>query len=148
MSDLDALTNSAADLRTWLVLDPSKFWVNLNPTQPDKIVDPQLGQTNAGRALLEADFAMKRTSSKMLDPDTSFGARYWRAFGKSGSSCYTSRFWIVPGDVQVREAGSSLYILKATLAVKAQSMHIDGLAIPATPARRATPATNASKRRW
>jgi hypothetical protein len=130
MSDLDALTNSAADLRTWLVLDPSKFWVNLNPTQPDKIVDPQLGQTNAGRALLDADFAMKRTASKLLDPGTAFGARYWRAFGASGSSCYTSRFWIVPGDVQVREAGSSLYILKATLGVKTQSMHIDGLAHP------------------
>jgi hypothetical protein len=130
LTGLDIAATSTADLRTWLVLDPSKFWVNLNPTQPDKIVDPQLGQTNAGRALLEADFAMKRTASKLLDPGTAFGARYWRAFGASGSSCYTSRFWIVPGDVQVREAGSSLYILKATLAVKAQSMHIDGLAHP------------------
>ncbi|MEV5750784.1 hypothetical protein AB0L00_23420 [Actinoallomurus sp. NPDC052308] len=130
LTGLDIAATSTADLRTWLVLDPSKFWVNLNPTQPDKIVDPQLGQTNAGRALLEADFAMKRTSSRLLDPNTAFGARYWRAFGKSGSSCYTSRFWIVPGDVQVREAGSSLYILKATLAVKAQSMHIDGLSRP------------------
>ncbi|MGH3379555.1 MAG: hypothetical protein ACRDP6_32955 [Actinoallomurus sp.] len=130
LTGLDIAATSTADLRTWLVLDPSKFWVNLNPTQPDKIVDPQLGQTNAGRALLEADFAMKRTASKLLDPGTSFGARYWRAFGSSGSSCYTSRFWIVPGDVQVREAGSSLYILKATLSVKTQSMHIDGLARP------------------
>jgi len=130
LTGLDIAATSTADLRTWLVLDPSKFWVNLNPTQPDKIVDPQLGQTNAGRALLEADFAMKRTASKLLDPGTSFGARYWRAFGSSGSSCYTSRFWIVPGDVQVREAGSSLYILKATLSVKTQSMHIDGLKRP------------------
>ena len=130
LTGLDIAATSTADLRTWLVLDPSKFWVNLNPTQPDRIVDPQLGQTNAGRALLEADFAMKRTASRLLDPNTAFGARYWRAFGSSGSSCYTSRFWIVPGEVQVREAGSSLYILKATLSVKTQSMHIDGLSRP------------------
>jgi hypothetical protein len=127
-SGVDALTNSTADLRTWLVLDPSKFWVNLNPTEPDRIIDPRLGETNAGRALLEADFQMKNTEGKLIDPHTKFGARYWNELeGSSKTLCYSSRMWIVPGDVQVREDGGSLYVLKAQLAVKAVAEHVGGL---------------------
>ncbi|TDD91430.1 hypothetical protein E1293_02270 [Actinomadura darangshiensis] len=120
-SGLDAVTNSAADLRTWLVLKPQKFWVNLNPDEPDRIIDPQLGKTNAGRALLEADWEMKRTSGKLVDPKTDFGKRYWDSLA---GNCYTSRMWIIPGDVEVREDGDSLYVLEAKLDVKAQAMHI------------------------
>jgi hypothetical protein len=124
---LDALTNSTADLRTWLVLDPSRFWVNLNPTEPDRIVDAQLGRTNAGKALLEADLRMKHTEGRLIDPNTPLGARYWKALaGPTDKVCYSSRLWIVPGDVEVREDGSSLYILKATLHVKAEAQHIGG----------------------
>ncbi|MFK0290474.1 hypothetical protein ACIQU6_08345 [Streptomyces sp. NPDC090442] len=127
-SGLDALTNSLLDLRTWLTLNPNKFWVNLNPDEPDRIVDPDLGRTNAGRALLEADLRMKRDAGRLVDPKTPFGARYWKALGAdSGSVCYASRLWIVPGDVEVRQDGASLYVLKARLDVKTQAMKINAI---------------------
>ncbi|MFB7629340.1 hypothetical protein ACFC0M_00055 [Streptomyces sp. NPDC056149] len=127
-SGLDVLTNSLLDLRTWLVLNPNKFWVNLNPDEPDRIVDSDLGQTNAGRALLDADFRMKRDAGRLVDPNTPFGARYWKELGvSSGSVCYSSRLWIVPGDVEVRQDGSSLYVLKAKLNVKTQAMKISAV---------------------
>lgn len=122
---VDAVTNSTADLRTWLVLSPQTFWVNLNPSQPDKIVDAKLGRTNAGKALLEADLRLKQTSAKLLNPKTSLGARYWKALGNG--TCYSDRLWIVPGEVQVREDGSSLYVLRADLSVKTQTMNIDNV---------------------
>ncbi|RAG86786.1 hypothetical protein DN069_04405 [Streptacidiphilus pinicola] len=123
-----ALAGSMEDLRTWLALSPDKFWVNLNPSEPDRIIDKDLGQTAAGRALLEADWHMKQTEGKLLDPNTSFGAAYWRALGVSGGqSCYSSRMWIVPGDVEVRQDGDSLYVLKATLDVKAKPEVVSGL---------------------
>lgn len=124
-SALNVLTDSAADLRTWLVLDPSEFWVNLNPSEPDRIIDAQLGQTNAGRELLEADFQLKRSSATLMDPNTKLGAQYWHDLaGSSSSVCYGSRMWIVPGRVRVREDGGSLYILSAQLAVKAVPEHV------------------------
>lgn len=127
-SGLSTLVKSMADLRTWLVLSPNKFWVNLNPNEPDRIIDKDLGQTDAGRALLEADWHMKQTQGKLLDPNTSFGAAYWRRLGGSGGqSCYSSRMWIVPGDVEVRQDGSSLYVLKANLNVKAKAESVAGL---------------------
>jgi len=114
---------TAADLRTWLVLDPTTFWVNLDPQEPDRIIDPELGKTNAGRALLEADLAMKRTSGKLINPRTAFGKRYWDAMtaGSTDTVCFSSRVWIVPGQVRVREDGSSLYVLQADLDVKTES---------------------------
>lgn len=122
---LNVLTDSAADLRTWLVLDPSEFWVNLNPSEPDQIIDAQLGQTNAGRELLDADFQLKRSSAMLMNPGTKLGAQYWRDLaGSSSSVCYGSRMWIVPGQVLVREDGGSLYILRAQLAVKAVPEHV------------------------
>ena len=130
---LEAVTAGTADLRTWLVLDPSSFWVNLNPSEPHRIVDDRLGQTNAGRALLEADFAMKRTHGRLLDPKTDFGRRYWRELldSTNGNACYSSRMWIVPGDVQVREDGDSLYVIKADLSVQAKPERVAGM--PCTP---------------
>ena len=47
---------------TWLVLPPSSFTVSLNPDEPNRIIDAQLGRTDAGRVLLEADLQMKRRS--------------------------------------------------------------------------------------
>ncbi|MFI8266753.1 MULTISPECIES: hypothetical protein [unclassified Streptomyces] len=134
--------NLGDDLRTWLVLDPQKFWVNLNPTEPDRIVDPALGETNAGKAMLEADLRMKRTEAKILHPDTETGARYWQQIrpGADGSLCFSGRMWIVPGQVEVREDGGSLQILKALLDVKTKSEHIDD---PASQACTADPATEA-----
>ena len=122
---LNVLTDNAADLRTWLVLNPDEFWVNLNPSEPDRIINPQLGETNAGRELLDADFQLKRSSATLMNPNTTLGAQYWRDLaGSSPSVCYGSRMWIIPGQVQVREDGGSLYILKAQLAVKAVPDHV------------------------
>jgi hypothetical protein len=42
----------------FLALDPRTFTVNLQPDQPNRIVDEKLGRTNAGRVLLEADLRM------------------------------------------------------------------------------------------
>jgi len=59
---------------TWLVLPPRSFTVNLNPDEPNRIIDAQLGKTDAGRVLLEADLQMKKTVAKLIHPDTARGA--------------------------------------------------------------------------
>jgi hypothetical protein len=131
---------TAADLRTWLVLDPTTFWVNLDPQEPDRIIDDKLGRTNAGRAMLEADLAMKRTSGRLINPATPFGKRYWDAMtaGVTGTLCFSSRVWIVPGKVEVREDGSSLYVLRADLDVKTESEKGRGLGADCPPVDPAT----------
>ncbi|WP_054569960.1 hypothetical protein [Frankia sp. R43] len=104
----------------WLALDPSTFWVNLSPNEPDRIVDAELGRTDVGRILLEADLRMKQTSAELIHPDTALGQEYW---ARSQGGCLTERNWIVPAPASVREDGDSLYILDAPLDVQTEATH-------------------------
>lgn len=106
---------------TWLALPASAFWVNLNPTQPDQIIDAKLGTTDAGRILLEADLTMKKLAANLTNPKTSLGSQFWDSLQQGPKQklapCFAVRNWIVPGPATVRENGGQLFILDAPLKV-------------------------------
>ncbi|MFI1177000.1 hypothetical protein [Streptomyces melanogenes] len=105
---------------TWLALTPDKFWVNLNPDEPDRVMDAKFASTDAGRVLLEADLQMKHDFYKAMDPKTDLGKRYWAALPKqNGRPCMPGlRNWIEPKPAQVREEDGGIYILDTPLALK------------------------------
>ncbi|MFF5972841.1 LAETG motif-containing sortase-dependent surface protein [Streptomyces sp. NPDC012769] len=107
-------------LFTWLALTPDKFWVNLNPDEPHRVMDAKFASTDAGRVLLEADLRMKHDFYKAMDPKTDLGKRYWAALPKeNGYPCMPGlRNWIEPKPAQVREQDGGIYILDAPLALK------------------------------
>ncbi|MEV5204971.1 hypothetical protein [Streptomyces sp. NPDC053720] len=107
----------------WLSMPRSTFWVNLNPTEPDRIVDADLGRTDVGRILLQADLQLKKTTAALIHPKTELGKKFWnRIDGK----CMSFRTWIVPGQARVNEQDDQLYILDAPLKVKMESQHLSG----------------------
>lgn len=115
----------------WLALSPDKFWVNLNPTEPDRIIDPLFAQSDAGRVLLEADLALKKAVAPLVRPDTPSGSQFWRELdalygGRADRTCFSLRQWIVPERATVYTSGDELYILDAPLAVKVESEFIGG----------------------
>jgi hypothetical protein len=122
---------------TWLALTPDKFWVNLNPTQPDQIMDSTFAKTDAGRVLLEADLTMKHDFAKTVNPKTALGARFWSALGRvGGQPCMpVIRNWIVPNTAKVREQDGGIYILDAPL--KVNSVPYEGT-IPGDQCRKTT----------
>lgn len=105
----------------WLELKPSTFWVNLNPNEPDRVVDAQLGRTDVGRILLQADLQMKKTAGQLIHPDTPLGKQFLS--GLAGD-CISFRAWIVPAPATVREDGDKLYILDAPLDVKTEAQYL------------------------
>lgn len=108
----------------WLALPTSAMWVNLNPSEPDRIIEPRFGRTTAGRVLLEADLRMKKTAARLTNPNTRTGRRYWNeldAITGREVGCSSARMWIVPGRATVRETADELYIVKAPLRVKLES---------------------------
>lgn len=113
------LTLASDAFFTWLALSPDRMWVNLNPDQPDKIMDKAFGETDAGRILLEADMEMKRDWSRALDPKKSPGREFMAAAPKvDGVPCWgPGRNWIVPDRAKVREQDGGIYILDAPLKV-------------------------------
>ncbi|MEU9091371.1 hypothetical protein [Streptomyces sp. NPDC048428] len=119
---------SSDALFTWLALTPEKFWVNLNPDEPDRVMDATFGKTDAGRVLLESDLEMKHDFSEALNPDKHAGARrYWdTAPRQNGMPCFPGvRMWIEPKPAQVREQDGGIYILDAPLKVSTQWLDVE-----------------------
>jgi hypothetical protein len=112
---------------TWLALTPEKFWVNLNPDQPDTIMDDKFASTDAGRVLLEADLQLKHDFFKAMDPKTDVGKRAWDSLAKrNGWPClHSGRNWIEPKPAQVREQDGGIYILDAPLKLLTAPMDIN-----------------------
>ncbi|WP_146088336.1 hypothetical protein [Actinacidiphila yanglinensis] len=106
---------------TWLELNPSAFWVNLNPTEPDRIVDSKLGRTDAGRIMLQADLGMKKSIGKLIHPDSALGRQFW---GRMAGTCMSYRTWIVPEPAKVHQDGDKLYILDAPLNVEMETQYL------------------------
>ncbi|MFG2196777.1 hypothetical protein [Streptomyces sp. NPDC048639] len=104
----------------WLALPPSAFTVNLNPDEPDRIIDEKFGRTDAGRVLLEADLAMKKSVAKFIHPNTPGGKKFWDSL-RGEAKCVSMRQWIVPDTATVRDGDDELFILDAPLLVKMES---------------------------
>ncbi|MBF9072640.1 hypothetical protein [Streptacidiphilus fuscans] len=105
----------------WLELDPSTFWVNLNPTEPDRIVDASMGRTDVGRIMLQADLQLKKDVGAIIHPGTATGDQFWPQLE---GNCLPSRVWIVPAPAQVHSDGDKLYIVKAPLDVKMETDYL------------------------
>ncbi|HWZ44520.1 MAG TPA: DUF6765 family protein [Candidatus Saccharimonadales bacterium] len=111
---------SLAAFATALMLPDSAWWVNLNPQEPERITDPMLGQTDAGRALLEADLLLKRVTWEVSDPATDVGKKYWaeELAGPLANAGSEWRVWIVPGECTARIIGTDVEIADCLLDVR------------------------------
>ncbi len=117
----------------WLALPPRSFWVNLNPSEPNRIIDPQFARSDAGRVLLESDLLMKKVVAPLVHPDSATGAAFWQQlFALYGGDrpdvtpCMSFRQWIVPAPATVHATARELYILDAPLEVKMESQYLGG----------------------
>ncbi|MFA4853768.1 MAG: hypothetical protein WC616_00260 [Candidatus Omnitrophota bacterium] len=102
------------------------FWVNLRPDAEDNIIDSELGETDVGKILLEADLQLKKDTANFTSPQTLEGKDYWDKLYKKAEELYGSenitiptltRPWIVPDEIIIRESSDNAYIYKATLKV-------------------------------
>jgi len=122
-----------------LSLPDDRFWVNLNPWEADRIIDEDLGRTDLGRIMLEADFQMKKDFCKYQNPcESDAGERYWNMLeGKREElvrKCMnmypgeienvqnvlfaaSTRHWIVPDKITGYGDGDEFYIDDATLSI-------------------------------
>lgn len=138
----NATRTGAAAFMTGLAVHDNKFWVNLNPWEVDRIIDEQLGQSEVGRIMLEADLQMKRDFSNYSNPCANeTGKALWNLLDKKredlvqrcmnkfpGEIKETSniifkpvqRHWIVPDKAFAYSNGSSIYIINASLAINSE----------------------------
>ena len=98
-TEADALADS---YHVRLAMPQDSFWVNHAPTESHRVIDSELGRTEVGKVMLDADLALKRTAATLLHPDHDVGAAFWdELYGWVGARparlCHSFRQWIVPG---------------------------------------------------
>ena len=105
-----------------VTLPNGAFWVNLRPDTEDQIIDRQLGITDVGKIMLEADLQLKKDTARFTSPQTPEGKEYWTKLYRKAEELFgperitiptITRPWIVPGEIIVRETGDSAYVYKA-----------------------------------
>ena len=128
-----------------LTLPESKFWVNLNPWEPDVIADEDLRKTDMGRIMLEADLQMKKDFCKYENPcESEIGEEYWGRLNKKSEElaeeCMkkhpaeieetdnilfspVTRHWIVPDKTDVYGTDDEVYIVDMTLNIESDPVY-------------------------
>jgi hypothetical protein len=128
-----------------LSLPNDVFWVNLNPWEPERIIDTHLAYTDAGKIMLEADFQMKKDFCKYENPcESDTGAEYWGLLDKKKNelvkNCMdkypgeiesvdnvffsaATRLWIVPDRITAYGDDEELYIVDAVLDIYSEPVY-------------------------
>jgi hypothetical protein len=132
----------ATAFMTGLVIPEYKFWVSMDPRDPDRIIDEQLGQTDVGRIMLEADLQMKKDFHLYDNPCANeTGKAFWNLLNKKRDALVEKcimmypeerqnienvRFYsvdrhvILPDKIYAYTNGTQIYIINATLTIKNQ----------------------------
>ncbi|MDP8212012.1 MAG: phosphoglycerate kinase [Candidatus Zapsychrus exili] len=109
-----------------LTVPENELWVNLNPSQPDKIMPEKLGHTEMGRDLLAQDYILKQLTASLMHPEGETGKEFWnkiykrtkKEFGTTDINTDTlNRVWIVPSSATVYEKDNSAFVLESELKV-------------------------------
>jgi hypothetical protein len=132
----------ATAFMTGLAVNDNKFWVNLNPWEVGRIIDEELGESEIGRVMLEADLQMKRDFSNYGNPCVNeTGKALWSLLDKKREDLVqrcmnkfpgeikeasniilkpVQRHWIVPDKAYAYSNGSLIYIINASLTINSE----------------------------
>jgi hypothetical protein len=120
-----------------LSLRDDAFWVNLNPDEPDRVINPALADTDLGRIMLNADYRLKEDVGSIINPQNSqAGKEFWKRLyqkaqelGIADKIPLVTRLWIVPDKAEVYEKENQLYIIKSGLRIRIEPAYLSQEAI-------------------
>jgi hypothetical protein len=136
----DQIKLGLVTLDTGLSLPNELFWANLNPTEPNRILDKELANNDVGRIMLDADFQMKKDFARYENPcQYEVGRDYWKLLSKKNAELANTiysqypaeiknasniqfaaaiRNWIVPGYFYTFDNGKDFFIVNYSLNIK------------------------------
>jgi hypothetical protein len=98
---INSTTLGLTAFNTGLAVPDDKFWVNLNPWEPDRIIDEQLWQSEVGRIMLEADLQMKKDLSNYGNPcSNETGKALWKLLHEKQDTLIQRCMMMFPGEIK------------------------------------------------
>lgn len=138
----DETEKSLISFSIGLLIPASEFWVNLNPLEPDRIIEKDLKTTDVGRIMLQADLQMKKDFSRYEDPcEGKTGIEFWNLLNEKKDKLVkelivkhpgeikdvndvqfspVTRHWIVPDKVVAYENDNEIYIINSTMNISSE----------------------------
>lgn len=129
LSDQDFQKESAKLIRYFLasLTTPEEdMWVNLSPTEKDRIIPASFGTTEMGRDLLAQDYILKQLTAALMNPDEKLGKEFWNRVYEEVHSKYgdaeipvdtLSKVWIVPDKAEVFIKDKTVVVVESHLKV-------------------------------
>ncbi len=102
------------------------LWVNLSPYEKERIIAPNLGETEMGRDMLAEDYILKQLTASLIYPEKHLGKTFWDdvyakarvRYGTTQIPVNTfNKVWIVADKADVFEQGQTAYVVGAHLKV-------------------------------
>jgi len=106
------------------------LWVNLSPTEHDRIIPDELAKTELGRDLLAQDYILKQLAASLMHPDQEPGRQLWERIHTIAREQYGvtdiptdtfNKVWIMPESASVYEYNNTVYITDTHLKVMLDS---------------------------
>jgi len=109
-----------------LTLPEEDFWVNLSPLEVDRVMVPELAQTDMGKDLLAQDYLLKQLAATLTSPEKPEGQNFWNRLYENtdkqvGSGDIISenahKIWIAADKAYLNEYGLQAIVADASLKV-------------------------------
>lgn len=111
---------------TSLTIPEKDLWVNLSPYEKDRLIAPNLGETEMGRDMLAQDYILKQLTASLIYPEKSLGKDFWNKVYAKAQALYGTtdipvntfnKVWIVADKADVFERSNTAYVIGAHLKV-------------------------------
>ena len=102
------------------------LWVNLSPYEKNRMIAPNLAQTEMGRDMLAQDYILKQLTASLIYPEKELGKAFWENVYAKARLLYGTtkipvntfnKVWIIAQKADVYEHDNSAYVVGAHLKV-------------------------------
>jgi hypothetical protein len=118
---------------TSLTFSEKDLWVNLSPYEKDRMITPELGQTQMGRDMLAQDYILKQLAASVIYPQKDLGKEFWdRVYAKARQIYGTDdipmdtfhKVWVLADEARVFQQSNSAHIVSAHMKVMLESDYL------------------------
>jgi 2,3-bisphosphoglycerate-independent phosphoglycerate mutase len=109
-----------------ITIPEDDLWVNLSPTEKDRVIPEQFGVTEMGRDLLAQDYLLKQLTASLMYPEKQLGRSFWQKVRSRAKAQFGTedipmdavhKVWIVPKKAVIYQHENSAYVIDSQLKV-------------------------------
>ncbi len=116
-----------------LAVPEQDLWVNLSPTEKDRIMAEPLSHTDVGRDMLTQDYILKQVTATLMYPEKDLGRKFWDEIYRQVHAQLGDRdvpvdtfnkVWITPDEAEVYQHDGQAFVTQAHLKVMLESDYL------------------------